>query len=357
MTKLLLVGAGHTHLHLITRADEFRAVGIHLTVLADPHFAYSGMGSAVAGGAVGPAANRIDVTALTARHGVDHVLGRAASLDLGTRTVTTAAGDTLATDLLSLNVGSDAATHDIDIGADVLAVKPLIGLAALPAMVDALPPVGEVAIVGGGASAAEIAANLAHRIGRPGVVQVWSRTMLPVPDVAPDVQSRIADHLDGLGVVWHGGVTVAAVGAGTVSTVGGQRGRADVAVLAAGLRPSRTIAALGLADHTGHLPTDEHLTHPDHDWVFGAGDAARFLPRPLPQIGVFGVRAGPVLAEVLLARAQGRPPTAFEPQEAFLAIFDLATTGVAMHGDRTVFSRPSLALKRLIDRRWLALYR
>ena len=355
MTRLLLVGAGHAHLHVLARNAELRAAGVELTVVADPHFAYSGMAAAVAGGAVGPAANRIDVAALCRRHGVRHVVGRAVGLDHAGRVLTTDTGARVATDLLSLNVGSDAATGDIDVGDDVLRVKPLVGLAGLPRLVDQRPPGAEIAVVGGGASATELAANLARRTG-PGAVHVYSRTPTPVPVLPDGLRRRIARHLDDLGVRWHH-TEVAAVGDGVLTTVEGDRHRADVAVVAVGLAPSRTVRDLGLADDTGHLPADAHLRHPDHDWVFGAGDAARFLPRPLPKIGVFGVRAGPVLVDVVRAVHRGAPPPTYRPQDTFLAILDLATTGLATHGARAHLGRAALLLKRAIDRRWLARYR
>lgn len=364
MTHLTLVGAGHAHLHLVTRAAELRRAGIATTVVSPPHFAYSGMGSAVAGGAVGPAANRIDVEALCDRHGVAFVPGRATALDHTSRTLAVDDDRELTTDLLSLNVGSDPATGGIDVGDEVVRVKPLVGLAGLPARLDRLGAGARVTIVGGGASAAEIAANLAHRLARrPELgrrVHVLGRSALPVEAAGRQVATRIHERLTGLGVTWHGGTTVTAVDGARASTIddrGSATHRHDLAVLAVGLAPSAAVARLGLAAEHGHLPVDRHLTHPDHDWVLGAGDAARFLPRPLPKVGVFGVRAGPALAAVLLARARGGAVPAFEPQEDHLAILDLATTGVAVRGTWWHEGRSALVTKRLVDRRWMARYR
>lgn len=355
MTRLVLVGAGHTHLHLIARAEDLARAGITTTVIADRWFHYSGMGSAVAGGAVPPAANRIDVVALCRRHRVPLIEGRATGLDLDRRIVQIEGDRRATTDRLSLNVGSDAATGDINVGEDVVRVKPLAGLEALPARVDGLPRNGRIVVIGGGASAIEIATNLAAR-GR-GTVTVIGRPTMPVPVAATAVSSRIREILSEAGVDWRGGSTVTSVTGGTATLEDGTRFAYDLAVLAVGLRPSATIADLGLADDTGHMPTDETLTHPDHRWITGAGDAARFLPRPLPKIGVFGVRAGPVLADILVARARGVEPPVYRPQQNFLAILDLATTGLAMHGDHWHEGRLSLWLKRLIDKRWLNRYR
>lgn len=355
MTRLTLVGAGHTHLHLITRADDLARAGITPTVVAERWFHYSGMGSAVAGGAVGPTANRIDVAALCRKHRVPLVEGRAIGLDLDRRIVQIDGDRRATTDWLSLNVGSDAATGGIDVGPDVVRVKPLSQLADLPARVDAIPRDGNIVIIGGGASATEIAANLAKR-GR-GTVTVIGRPSTPVPIAGELLSTRIAEVLHDLGVVWRGDTTVTSVKDGRVTLADGTVLAYDLAILAVGLVPSSTVTDLGLADATGHMPTDATLTHPEHDWIVGTGDAAMFLPRPLPKIGVFGVRAGPVLADILIARARGVEPPQYTPQEQFLAILDLATTGVAMRGSRSHEGRASLWFKRLIDRRWLGLYR
>jgi NADH dehydrogenase FAD-containing subunit len=115
--------------------------------------------------------------------------------------------------------------------------------------------------------------------------------------------------------------------------------------------------ALGLGDARG-VPVTATLQHPDHADVHAVGDCARFLPQPLPRIGVHGVRQGPVLLASLLARARGAELPSYEPQREALAVLDLGDgVGLAVRGRWWWQGRAALLLKRWIDRRWLRQYR
>ena len=78
---LLLVGAGHAHLHVVKKAAELAAAGYGVHLLAPRIFDYSGIASARAAGALAGDAGRIDVRALAVASGVDFHEGTLESLD------------------------------------------------------------------------------------------------------------------------------------------------------------------------------------------------------------------------------------------------------------------------------------
>lgn len=128
----------------------------------------------------------------------------------------------------------------------------------------------------------------------------------------------------------------------------------DVALLATGLVAPPLLGRLGLGDERG-APVRETLQHRDH--VYAVGDCARFLPRPLPRIGVHGVRQAPVLLESLVARRRGGRLPAYEPPRRALSVLDLGDgVGLAVCGPLWWQGRSALWLKRRIDSRWLARY-
>lgn len=354
---LLLVGAGHTHLHLLRHADRLRAAGWAVELLAPRWFDYSGVGSAVATGALPLAAGRLDVAGLAARSGVRHHEDVLADLDPVARVATTASGQRLSYAVASLGIGSVTSDLGVPVGPDVVTVKPLAGLQTLA---QRLGPDGAavVTVVGAGPSGLEVAAQLAVR---PGVARVrlvdGSREIgASLPAGARRYVERV---LAGRGVEVLTGRGVARIGAGSVALDDGAVLEHDLAVLAGGLAAPPLLAATGLGDAAG-APVRATLQHVEHDDLYAVGDCAHFTPAPLPRIGVHGVRQAPVLLAALEARGRGEDAGAhvYEPRRHFLSVVDLGGgVGVACRGRWWWGGRAALLLKRRIDRRWIESYR
>lgn len=371
--RLLLIGAGHAHLHLLRNADRLTAAGYTVTLVAPRWFDYSGGAVAAALGVSGPEGNRIDVGALAARGGVEHLVGTVTSLDAEQRTATCDDGTVLGWDVVSLNVGSVAATaakrpetvsRDADPPVSV-AVKPLEGLSLLRERLAQAPPAGgwAVEVVGAGASGIELAAQLAAR-AEVGVVHLVEQGPQIAAGLPPGARRWLERTLRRRGVVvqTHAGADDERPDLpprGTMSATSTHQGcPLDVRVVATGLVSVELARTAPLGGQHG-FPVRATLQHRDHDDVYAAGDCADFLPRPLPRIGVHGVRQGPVLLAALLARAAQPTSDApvYRPQERALAVIDLGDTALAVRGRLWWVGRSALLLKRTIDRRWLARYR
>jgi NADH dehydrogenase FAD-containing subunit len=350
--RLLLIGAGHTHLYLLRHAGRLHAAGIDVTLVAPPIFRYSGAVTAVATGALPVDAGRIDVAAVAQSASVRHVIGVVRELDAGARRAVTDDGTELDFDVVSLNVGSTTNTHGLRTGDEVVAVKPV---AVLEGMAGRLASAEAVTIVGAGASGLELAGQLALDGTRR--VTVIDQAMPPgggMP-VRPWVWAR--GLLEHRGVTFLMGEGVRHLDAGTIATTAGRVLRHDLAILATGLRAHPVVAQWGVGDDRG-VPVRASLQHPDHDHVHAVGDCAHFLPRPLPYLGVYGVRQGPVLLASLLSRARGERLPVYTPQRRALQIVDLGgQQGVAMRGRVWWHGRTAWRLKRWIDERWLAAHR
>ncbi len=360
--RLLLVGAGHAHLHLLRHAHELDRAGYRTTLVAPRWFDYSGVASAVAAGDLDPAEGRVDVAALTRGTSVDHRHGRVAEVDPVARTATTDDGSQVAWDVVSFNIGSVAAVP-VPAGrgagtTGIVGVKPLDDLARLRER-HALPTAGpgrRITVVGAGASGTELAAHLAARPGtdRVHLLEAGPRVAAALPTGAAE---RLVRLLEARGVGITTGAEIEHVGDDEVVLADGTRVPHDTVVVATGLLPPplATRAPLGAPDG---FPVRATLQHRDDDDVYAAGDCAHFLPSPLPRIGVHGVRQGPVLLAALLARAAGAPGPVYRPARHALAVLDLgAGTALAVRGRWWWLGRASLALKRRIDRRWISGYR
>lgn len=355
---LLLVGAGHAHLHVVGHAAELIAAGCRVRLLAPRTFHYSGMASAAATGHLSTGRERIDVALLTASRGVEHHDGVLTDIDLDARVAVADDGTELPFDVISFNVGSVVTASSMVVDSAVLRVKPLSSLCRLP---DRLRDRGRaggarVSVVGGGSSGLELAAHLALR---PDVAQV--HLLHAGPHVGPGLPQgasrRLARLLTTRGVAIHTGCTVVRLTDTFAWCSDGTEVVHDLAVLASGLAAPPLLATLGLGDSDG-IPVKATLQHPDHENVYAAGDCAHFLPHPLPRIGVHGVRQGPVLHASLLARASSGPLPVYTPQNRALSVLDLGGgIGLAARGERWWLGRSALLLKRWIDHRWLGQYR
>lgn len=356
MPVLLLVGAGHAHLYVVKHAGDLVADGYRVHLLAPRFFDYSGVASGTAAGALATEAGRIDVRSLAGACGVEFHEGTLRSLDLEARIAVTSEGDQLSYDVLSLNIGSVVAPVGMHVDPAVVRVKPLSGLADLDARLRASgQPGATVTVVGGGASGLELAAHLSVRSDVVQVRLVESRAAIGA-DLPVGARKRIGRLLAARGVAVHTGCTVRDLGERQLVCDDGTAVTHDVALLATGLTAPPLLAELGLGDERG-VPVRATLQHVDRDDIYAVGDCARFLPAPLPRVGVHGVRQGPVLQHSLLARVRGEELPVYEPQRRFLSILDLGDgVGLAVWGRWWWYGARALRLKRYIDRRWLRTY-
>jgi NADH dehydrogenase FAD-containing subunit len=355
-TRLLLVGAGHTHLHLIDRAEILRRAGLGVTLIAPREFHYSGLATAVATGAMPAYAATIDVAALAARRGVHHLESRAVGCDPERRVVTLEGGGDVGYDVVSFNVGSVVATGALQIGPGVSAVKPFDRLFAFSTWLARTTPDRSygISIVGGGPTGLELAGQLSARFRGRATVTIFDRQQAGM-GLPQGARRRVIRILERRGVQLRPEAMVQTVERDHL-IVDGARHEHDTVVIATGLTPTSFPCDSRLGDARG-IPVRATLQHVDHDDIYAAGDTAHFTPQPLPKLGVHGVRQGPVLERSLLARQAGRTLPVYEPRRHALQILDLGGTALATRG-RWWAEGPLLRqLKLAIDGRWLARYR
>ncbi|MFC4169982.1 FAD-dependent oxidoreductase [Teichococcus aestuarii] len=357
--RLLLAGAGHVHLHLLHRAAALRAAGLAPVLISPARFHYSGLAGAVLAGALPESANTVDVAALAAARGVPHLDGLLERVDTAARRAWLADGRWMDFDLASFNLGSVAAAPAALLDAPgVCAVKPLGGLATLRrrlvAEIEARERCPALVVAGGGASAHEVAASLAALARRHGVAP---RVALlgPAPGgkdgwAPPAALRTLRRNLAGQGIALVEGRAVARRPGACVLEDGTDL-PCDMLVLATGLRAHALVAELGLpVDARGRLRLTSALHSVADPAIFAAGDCAVVEGHPRPMVGVFGVRAAPVLHHNLAVHAAGGKPAAFRPQRRWLAILDLGDgTGLAARGRLWWHGRAALWLKRRLD--------
>lgn len=354
--RVVLVGAGHAHLHVLRHASLLRAAGVEPVLVAPPVFHYSGLASGVLSGALSADRAEIDVAALASRFGVRHIVAEATDIDLANKTVRLTDNQDLSFDAVSFNVGS--VTTDRSGLAEEPAVwptKPLINSVKLKDFVEShIRDHGEspaIVVAGGGPSGFEIAAALAGLAKRRRtriciqVVTNGNATWGPKRAI-----TQLIASLQRRGVVVLPGEVVER-GVGICRLSDGQSLPCDMLVLATGLSAVPIIASLGLplsGDRRLRVgPTLQSIADPA---VFAVGDCSVIDGAVRPAAGVFGVRAAPILLHNLAALGSGAPMRRYRPQRHWLSIMDLGDgTGLAMRDRFWWMGRAALALKRRLD--------
>lgn len=365
---IVLVGSGHAHLHVVSRAAALRKEGAKV-VLVDPDtFWYSGLATGMLGGMYEAADDQVDPRALAQANGVEFIQDRVESVDASRRRLRLKSGAELTYDYLSLNVGSRVKSDAIA-GAEndpsVWMVKPISNLWKLREHLESCFHEGRVprvAVVGGGPTGCEIAANLMalaahHRVDMRVTLIARGEVLIKnAPEGAGRaLERKLAER--GLTILKHTSIT-RREGAALIAE-DGRRIEADLVVLGTGL------VAAGLVYETG-LPTDEQeglrvsrkLNSIADPRVFASGDCAALEGHKLPKLGVFGVRQSRFIHGNLLASLEGKPLKEYKPQKRYLAILNLGDgSALSTWGPLWWNGRSSMWLKNWIDRRFLKRYR
>lgn len=360
---VVLIGAGHTHLHVAANTRRLIERDIDLTLIDPGRLWYSGMAAGMLAGHYQPDAASIDPEPLVTAGGGRFIRTRVEQIDREAHTLNLETGDTLSYDLLSINIGSEAA--DARRFQETWKPKPIPDLLRLrQALNDRLgdkpAKAPRVLIVGGGSTGCEIAANigaLTKRRGKTARITLLSRGDR-LMETGPAAAARSVERVlrDRYGVTCRYGVAVTEAAADHVVSDTGEAFEADFVVAATGLRASGWIERWGLGENG--MPVDASLCCTFDPSVFGGGDCIAFGPRPLPKIGVFGVRQGPILLHNLIAAAQGEPLRTYRPQKKYLTILNLGEgIACAIRGRMYWTGRASARLKDWIDRRFIERYR
>jgi len=354
-TDIVLLGAGHAHAEVLRQAAMRPVPGVRITLIAREALTpYSGMLPALIRGECSLDDAHLDCARLAAAAGARLILAEATGLDLAARRVHVSGRPALSYDLLSIDVGgqpSMPATGGVP-------VKP-IGrfLAHLADLESRLPPDARIAVIGGGASGAELAIALAHRLRGRARLTLVSRDSPPLATAPRIVQRAVTKTLAAYDIELIPGIAQSFTD-GLLRLADGQSLPVTETLWATGVVGPAFLAASGLGvDALGCIRITATLQSETHPTVFAAGDCATLAGAPRPKAGVWAVRAGAPLAENLRRAATSQPLRPWRPQRTALAILGLGTNGAVAWRGPLALSAPWVARwKRHIDRRWMAMY-
>ncbi|MEV7779351.1 FAD-dependent oxidoreductase [Kitasatospora sp. NPDC088351] len=262
--QIVVLGAGYAGLTAATRAGKRDRVTL---IAPETRFLHRIRQHETA---AGHPEHRPAVADLIRGRGVRHVRARATRLDLTARKVFLDTGEAVSYDTLVYALGSRTAWHGVPGAAEH--ARTAEQAAELAERLRSAERPGTVAVVGGGATGIELAAELAEAHPR------WRVRIVAAGQVGGWFSARGRGHvlrvLERLGVEVHEQSTVTAVDAAGLDTA---RGRipADLVAWAAAMEPHPLAAEAGLAvTASGRAVVDDRLRSVSHPDVYVIGDAA-----------------------------------------------------------------------------------
>lgn len=365
MKRLVLVGGGHAHLHILKSLAARQWADVE-TVLITPHSRqiYSGMIPGWIAGHYTLDQCAAALEPLAAAAGVRFIKDYAVGVDAQCRLVHCQSAGELSYDQLSLDTGA-LVDHSClaASGAALLPIRPLETFVVRWAkQLEQCKQQGHasIVVVGGGGAGVELALAVRHRLVKDLGADKTRVYLAAGAEVMPGfgrrVQARVGRALEA-----HGVLLLKAYAAGTPTGVqldDGTEIDADCVIVATGVRPAPWLAESGLTlSDDGFVAVAKGQQSCSHADVFAAGDVASRRDSPHAKSGVYAVRAGPVLTTNLERALMGQAPLPYRPQKRSLYL--LATgpqEAIMAWGGLSASGHWAWRWKDWIDRRFMKQY-
>lgn len=373
---IVLIGAGHTHCHIIRMWKMSAPRNVRLTCISDFSVAtYSGMLPGTLAGLYDREQMQIDLVRLCAAAGVRFIKADVEGLDLARREVLLADRAALPYDVLSIGIGSVpsglnevADADDAESGERPIPIKPMqTFLARLDQRLRrAAEAAGDralrIAVVGGGVAGVEITLGLTPHVKNllgtaPELVMIDRHEQL-ARGLSDKAVGRLGEELARREVEIILGQSVARVSKGAVQLNDGREVLADLVLWTTGAEAPPLLGKLGLpTDDWGFLLTEPTLQSVSGEPIFAVGDTGTIHNHSTPKAGVYAVRQGPVLWQNLNRRLNGLPLEEYKPQHGFLKLLSTGDgRAIADYKGFSATARWCWKLKDRIDRRFMEKY-
>lgn len=326
--RILLVGAGHTNLHIVRIWGQQPIPDASLTLISPfPCATYSGMLPGTLAGYYSRADMEIDLYQLTKSAGVNLIIDEAVSLDATEREVRFRERPPMSFDLVSLGVGSvPRQMEQLKTHPGFIAIKPMF--TTLQRLDDAIrkqtgAPI-RIVIVGGGAAGLEVAMCVEYRVRRAQgsahvtLVDAHTRILGGFRDrtirlAERELQNRGIDVRCGRRVTGHQDLDL--------TFDNGEKLTADIVIWVTGACPPELLRHVNVAkSESGFLKVRHTLQSLDNDSVFVVGDSAELDDDRIDRAGVYAVRQGPILWQNLNRAVCGKTLVDYKPQRDFLRL-------------------------------------
>ena len=369
LKDLVLVGGGHSHVHVVKSFGMKPMPGVRLTLIGrDIETPYSGMIPGFVAGAYSFEECHIDLARLCAWTGARLIHAEAIGLDRANRQVLLKDRPPVSYDLVSLDVGSSPSMGAIAGAAEhATPVKPIADLGrrwlGFLERVKDWQGALRIAVIGGGAGGVELALAIDHRLRTVARNAEVSVTLATKGEILSGQAMAARRHMRAIfarrGVRLIENAATTRIDADAVHLETGERLPVDDVFVVTQASAAAWFGGTGLpVDERGFFAVEPTLASSGDPLVFAAGDCASVTAHPRPKAGVFAVRHGPPLAANLRRALLGQAPESFTPQRRYLSILGTGDgSAVATRGTWAIKGPWVWRWKDHIDRKWMRMYR
>ncbi|TFE27551.1 FAD-dependent oxidoreductase [Cohnella luojiensis] len=363
--RLLLVGGGHVHLHILKKLQQHPIPNVEVNLLSPfPIQYYSGMLSGFVEGLYAEEQIGVNLRKLCEAAGVSFIEDRVASLDAVSQTVITErTRRMLKYDAVSFNIGSEVAATDIP-GVKMfgIRVKPM---ELFIQFINQLDFSERILVVGGGASGIELALSLrARQRQQPGLEMSPDRITIVTSGALMGVsnswiESKLMHILSRKGLTFYTNKAVMKVHENHVILNSGVTLSFDRLLWLTGPKAPDLFGKSGLkVRDQGYLLVNPTLQSVDFPNIFGAGDCVAIdAYAPLPKSGVYAVKEAPVLWANLLHYFNGQRLVNYHPHTPSLSLLSTGNREAFLIYGKVIFhSKWFWKLKNKIDSRFMRNY-
>jgi selenide,water dikinase len=363
--RLVLVGAGNAHLHVLHEWPRRGVAGVELVVVSPTARQWNAaMMSGYLAGRYEMSDICIDLAELARRAGARLVVTAVERVSVA-EGVVVCARERIPFDLCSVDVSCELSGGEIPgMREHAAMLQPVEQAIRLRNQLDSLLADGRaplsVAIIGGGTAGVEAAFAIAARVGRSegsGQVTIVDGAREVLAGESERLKHRAAELLRarGVGLVLGGRVT--SIAADGLTLASGATVPANLIVRATGAAPPALLAKSDLPrDEAGYLLVDRKLRAIGNLPVWGAGECVTVTKHArTSRSGVHGAHDGPTLLQNLRAALGAGRPRRAHPHAASLMLLSTADgRALVRRGRFHDFSRWASWLKERRNRRFVA---
>jgi NADH dehydrogenase FAD-containing subunit len=349
LKRLILLGAGHAHVHFLSSLARGGLEGVEITLVEPcPRQLYSGMVPGFVAGHYTLDACAIPLEPLLKKSVIRWLRHSAVAIDADARSVTLEDGSVHGFDWLSVNTGPVQNRDQIEQtmpGARKhgLFVRPIESFGTLwPQVVDlALSRALRLAVLGDGATGIELAMAIRQRLPKSSVTLLTGDVEVAANDPSP-VQQQVTRALKRRNITVLADRAVG-ITATEVMLASGARLACDVPLITTGAQAPAWFESSGLAlDASGFIAADAFHRSTSHPHVFATGDVSSRV----------------ALAKNLVAVVTGAPLVPHQPPKNTLKLLSCGDQrAIASWGSFSAEGRWAWRLKDWIDRRFIKRYR